>query len=67
MKARGPRNIFAHRILIAVVVAAIAAGCSQEAKKSRLFKKAENYFNSGEYNKAKIEYDRFRETRHDLV
>ena len=56
MKIRGPRNIFAHRIVIAVVVAAIAAGCSPEAKKSSLFKRAENYFNSGEYNKAKIEY-----------
>jgi tetratricopeptide (TPR) repeat protein len=51
-----PRNIFARRILIAIVVAAIATGCSQEAKKSRLFRRAENYFKSGEYNKAKIEY-----------
>ncbi len=48
-------NIYS-RFLIAVVVAAMAAGCSAEAKKSRLFKEAENYFNSGEYNKAKIEY-----------
>jgi tetratricopeptide (TPR) repeat protein len=56
MKTRGPRNIFGYRILIAVVVVAITAGCSLEAKKSRLFKRAENYFNSGDYNKAKIEY-----------
>ncbi len=51
-----PRNTFARCLLIAVVVAAIATGCSQEAKKSRLLRRAENYFNSGDYNKAKIEY-----------
>ena len=49
------RNIYA-RLLIAAFVVTIAAGCSPEAKKSRLLKRAENYFNSGEYNKAKIEY-----------
>ena len=56
MKVRVPRNILVRRILIALVVTAIATGCSLEAKKARHFKRAENYFNSGEYNKAKIEY-----------
>ena len=56
IKIRVPRNILTCRILIAVVVTTIAAGCSPEAKKSRHFKQAENYFKSGEYNKAKIEY-----------
>ena len=56
MKIREPGKIVAHRILIAVAMVAILVGCSQEAKRARLFKRAENYFNSGEYNKAKIEY-----------
>ena len=56
MKTRVLRNILARRILIAVVVAAIATGCTPEAKRARLFKRAENYFNSGDFNKAKIEY-----------
>ena len=55
-KKEVPRNILARRILISVFVTAIAAGCSPEAKKSRRLEQAENYFKSGEYNKAKIEY-----------
>ncbi len=39
MKVRAPRNIFVRRILIALVVTAIATGCSQEAKKARHFKR----------------------------
>jgi tetratricopeptide (TPR) repeat protein len=56
MQISVPRNIFAGRILVAIALITIAVGCSPEAKKGRQFKQAENYFNSGEYNKAKIEY-----------
>lgn len=56
MKIRAGGKILARRILFAVIATTIAAGCSQEAKKSRLLRRAENYFNSGDYNKAKIEY-----------
>ena len=34
----------------------VAIGCSAEAKKSRLLERADRYFESGEYDKAKIEY-----------
>ena len=44
------------RALVFIVVAAAALGCSAEAKKSRLLNRADRYFNSGEYEKAKIEY-----------
>ena len=56
MTIRVASRVLAQRTLIAVAVLAIAAGCTQQAKRERLFKRAENYFNSGEYNKAKIEY-----------
>ena len=44
------------RILAVLWAAAIAFGCSAEAKKSRLLQSAERYFGSGDYDKAKIEY-----------
>jgi Tfp pilus assembly protein PilF len=48
------------RTRFCLVMAALAAagfnGCSIEAKNSRLLKSAERYFESGEYDKAKIEY-----------
>ena len=44
------------RMLAAIVMATIGAGCSPEANKARLLEQAGRYFNSGEYDKAKIEY-----------
>ena len=39
-----------------MLVMVVAIGCSAEAKKSRLLDSANRYFESGEYDKAKIEY-----------
>ena len=44
------------RALAAILVAGFAIGCSSEAKKSGFLKRANGYFESGEYDKAKIEY-----------
>ena len=44
------------RILAVLWAAALAFGCSAESKKSRLLKSANGYFDSGDYDKAKIEY-----------
>ena len=44
------------RALAAMLVMVVAIGCSAEAKKSRLLDRANSYFESGEYDKAKIEY-----------
>jgi tetratricopeptide (TPR) repeat protein len=44
------------RAMAALLVAAVAFGCSPEAKRSGLLKRADQYFASGEYDKAKIEY-----------
>jgi len=44
------------RALAALLVATVAIGCSAEARKSRLLTRANSYFGSGEYDKAKIEY-----------
>ena len=44
------------RMLAAVLVAGVVIGCSSEAKKSAFLKRADSYFESGEYDKAKIEY-----------
>ena len=44
------------RALAAILVAGFAIGCSSEAKKSGFLKRADRYFESGEYDKAKIEY-----------
>ena len=41
---------------LAAVLVVVAIGCSAEAKKSRLLKRADRYFDSGDYDKAKIEY-----------
>ena len=42
--------------LAAILVSFAAAGCSADAKKSRALTQANSYFESGEYDKAKIEY-----------
>jgi tetratricopeptide (TPR) repeat protein len=39
-----------------LVAAAIIASCSPEAKRLRVLKRADGYFEAGEYDKAKIEY-----------
>ena len=47
---------FLPQILAAMLAAIIFAGCSPGAKKSRLLDRADRYFESGDYDKAKIEY-----------
>ena len=44
------------RVLAGLLIAIVATGCSPEAKKSGFLKRADSYFQSGEYDKAKIEY-----------
>ena len=44
------------RTLAAILVACIAFGCSSERKKIGFLKRANRYFESGEFDKAKIEY-----------
>ena len=44
------------RALAAILVACVAIGCSSEGKKSGFLKRGDRYFESGEYDKAKIEY-----------
>ena len=41
---------------IGALLVSLFAGCSAEAKKTRYLKRADRYFRSGEYEKAKIEY-----------
>src|SRR5271156_1279578 len=47
---------FIRRILWAVLFAAIVSGCSREGKISGLLERANNYFNAGQYDSARIEY-----------
>jgi tetratricopeptide (TPR) repeat protein len=49
-------QILLPRILVALLVTILLAGCSREARKARLLQSAERDFKSGEYDKAKIEY-----------
>jgi len=44
------------RILALTLAATLIAGCSKEAKKTRLLAEAENYFKAGDYDKAKVSY-----------
>lgn len=48
------------RLLSSVVTLTLAvtliAGCSKEAKTTRLLAEAENYFKAGDYDKAKLSY-----------
>jgi tetratricopeptide (TPR) repeat protein len=44
------------RILATILVACVAFGCSSERKKIGFLKRADRYFESGEFDKAKIEY-----------
>jgi len=49
------RNFFP-RIVVLLLVAILFSGCTRAAKEARLSRRAEQYFNSGEYDKAKLEY-----------
>ena len=40
---------------LATIMVVLSIGCSTEAKKSRLLSRADRYFDSGDYDKAKIE------------
>ena len=44
------------RVLAMILVAGIAIGCSSERKKTGFLKRANRFFESGEFDKAKIEY-----------
>jgi hypothetical protein len=48
------------KLLSSVVTLTLAvtliAGCSKEAKKTRLLADADNYFKAGDYDKAKVSY-----------
>ena len=44
------------RALAIFVAGIVLLGCSAESKKSRFLDRADRYFNSGDYEKAKIEY-----------
>lgn len=49
-------NVSPLRVIPILGFIAILASCSAESKKARLKEKADEYFQSGEYDKAKIEY-----------
>jgi len=46
----------AFRVLLSILLIGLACSCTQEARKTRLTKRADDYFKSGDYNKAKVEY-----------
>src|SRR5581483_11549585 len=46
----------AFKIVILILAATLAAGCSREAKKTRLLQQADTYFRNGSYDKAKLSY-----------
>lgn len=43
-------------VLLAIVLALTGAGCSKKSKQASIQARADGYFKSGEYDKAKIEY-----------
>lgn len=44
------------KVVALLLAAAIISGCPAGAKKSRILKRADGYFEAGQYDKAKIEY-----------
>ena len=44
------------RIVTLALAVLLSAGCSKEAKKARLLGEADNYFKSGDYDKARLTY-----------
>lgn len=49
-------KFFVPAFLVAIAFMVLLGGCSREAKKTRFLERADAYFNSGEYEKARIEY-----------
>jgi len=48
------RTLF--KIVTLTLAVTLIAGCSKEAKKTRLLAEADNYFKAGDYDKAKVSY-----------
>jgi hypothetical protein len=46
----------APKIVTLLLVTVIVSGCSPAAKRFRVLQRADHYFKSGDYDKAKIEY-----------
>ena len=44
------------RVVTLTLAVTLIAGCSKEAKKTRLLAEADNYFKAGDYDKAKVSY-----------
>lgn len=44
------------RIVTLILAATLVAACSKEAKKTRFLAEADNYFKTGDYDKAKVSY-----------
>lgn len=55
LASRTTRNA-ATRLLLAVGLSALVAGCSAEAKKQRTLERAEKFFAAGNYESARVEY-----------
>lgn len=45
-----------HLVIFAVLLAAVAAGCSAKVKKNYYLERANRWFDSGQYDKAEVEY-----------
>src|ERR1700719_4024813 len=51
-----PLNIPTLKVIAILLTTSLICGCSARAKKSRIQARADQYFQSGEYEKAKVEY-----------
>ena len=47
---------FLARVVTLTLAVTLTAGCSKEGKKTRLLAEADNYFEAGDYDKAKVSY-----------
>src|SRR5256885_4371166 len=47
---------FLARVVALTLAVTLTAGCSKEGKKTRLLAEADNYFQAGDYDKAKVSY-----------
>src|SRR3982750_155823 len=47
---------FSARIVMLILAATLIAACSKEGRKARILGEADNYFKSGNYDKAKLSY-----------
>ena len=50
------KHFHASHILTVALALLLCAGCTKKAKEARYFKEGEQFFKSGEYDKAKIDY-----------